>query len=376
MEENFHAALTATLQLRLSSMRLPLAEQSIDDIPNGNLFEVPDIENRYVIFHDMVSGDEKMLKIFDDIERIATANVPIFVTGETGTGKELAARACHEQGFDSNKPYIAVNCANFSEQLMESQLFGHKKGAFTDASSDHAGLFESAGEGTLFLDEITTLSLPLQAKLLRVIQEREFSPLGSHKLKPFRARIVTASSTSLADAVVNGDFREDLYYRLGVVTISLPTLRDRGLDKQLLALHFIQCLIEQEMKGHGKDNSFLTTDALNFVDTYYWPGNIRQLRNVLLGAMVLHKEAGITAAALSNQINDSVDRIGIQLREGTSQITVTPIRVITVQPLWLTEKTTIEQAIEICGGNIPRAASLLEVSPSTIYRKLQTWETA
>jgi two-component system repressor protein LuxO len=130
------------------------------------------------------------------------------------------------------------------------------------------------------------------------------------------------------------------------------------------------------MKGHGKDNSFLTTDALNFVDTYYWPGNIRQLRNVLLGAMVLHKEAGITAAALSNQINDSVDRIGIQLREGTSQITVTPIRVITVQPLWLTEKTTIEQAIEICGGNIPRAASLLEVSPSTIYRKLQTWETA
>lgn len=361
---------------RLTPMSLQLAVTHESEIPSGNLFEMPVTENQCVLFHDMVSADEKMLKIFDDIERIATANVPIFVTGETGTGKELAARACHEQGFDSNKPFIAVNCANFSEQLMESQLFGHKKGAFTDASSDHAGLFESAGEGTLFLDEITTLSLPLQAKLLRVIQEREFSPLGSHKLKPFRARIVTASSTPIAQAVVNGDFREDLYYRLGVVTISLPALRDRGLDKQLLAQHFVQCIVAEELKGHGKDEAFLTTDALKFIDTYNWPGNIRQLRNVLLGALVLQSGDGITAASLSAQINDTIEKKSVQLSELGSHANVTPLRSTKIQPLWITEKETIEQAIEMCGGNIPRAASLLEVSPSTIYRKLQSWEAA
>jgi len=259
---------------------------------------------------------------------------------------------------------------------MESQLFGHKKGAFTDASTDHAGLFESAGEGTLFLDEITTLSLSLQAKLLRVIQEREFSPLGSHKLKPFRARIVTASSTPLAEAVVKGDFREDLYYRLGVVTISLPALRDRGLDKQLLAQHFVESIVEQELKGHGKDDAFLTTDALKFVDSYNWPGNIRQLRNVLLGALVLQNGAAITAESLSNQINDTMDRMSVGLSETAIESNVTPIRPMKIRPLWITEKETIEQAIDMCGGNIPRAASLLEVSPSTIYRKLQSWEAA
>ncbi len=351
-----------------------------DEIPAGNLFELPKSDIKPVIFHGMVSGHAKMHNIFDDIARIATANVPIFVTGETGTGKELAARACHEEGFDSSEPFIAVNCANFSEQLMESQLFGHKKGAFTDASRDQAGLFEAAGEGTLFLDEVTTLSMPLQAKLLRVIQEREFSPLGSHAMKPFKARIVTASSVALADAVARGEFREDLYYRLAVVTVSLPALRDRNSDKTLLAQYFLEQLAEGELKDQEKEYSYFTPDALEFINAYDWPGNIRQLRNVLLGAMVLTIGNAITADAIRNQINEVVSRpVAVEVEAAAPASNVETLHVVQstpVQPLWMTEKQAIERAIEECGGNIPRAASLLEVSPSTIYRKIQTWEAA
>lgn len=363
-------------------MNAVLEPNLIDEIPAGNIFELPTLEVQPIIFHGMVSGDKKLLSIFDDIERIATANVPIFVTGETGTGKELAARACHYQGFDSNNPFIAVNCANFSEQLMESQLFGHKKGAFTDASRDQAGLFETVGEGTLFLDEITTLSLPLQAKLLRVIQEREFTPLGSHKSKPFKARIVTASSVALAEAVADGDFREDLYYRLGVVTISLPALRDRGSDSQLLAQYFLENIVENELKGQGKDACYFTADAQNFFGSYRWPGNIRQLRNVILGALVLSTGRSITAEALQNQVNDKVigtirpEKANRQNSGESTMVAVNSNQAISVQPLWQTEKDAIEIAIEYCGGNIPRAASLLEVSPSTLYRKIQVWEAA
>lgn len=356
-------------------------ERSIDnEIPAGNLFELPKMKSQPVIFHGMVSSHGKMHNIFDDIARIAKANVPIFVTGETGTGKELAARACHDEGFDSNEPFIAVNCANFSEQLMESQLFGHKKGAFTDASRDQAGLFEAAGEGTLFLDEITTLSLPLQAKLLRVIQEREFAPLGSHTMKPFNARIVTASSLSLADAVAKGEFREDLYYRLAVVTINLPPLRERGNDRLLLAQYFLETLADGELKEQDKEDSYFTTEAIEFIKRYDWPGNIRQLRNVLLGAMVLATGKAISGDAIRNQINEALSRPVVDAEEQPqSNAVVEELRVVQnspVQPLWLTEKQAIERAIEQCGGNIPRAASLLEVSPSTIYRKIQTWEAA
>lgn len=355
-----------------------------EEIPAGNLFELPTSKSQPVIFHGMVSGHRKMQSIFDDIARIATANVPVFVTGETGTGKELAARACHEEGYDKDQPFIAVNCANFSEQLMESQLFGHKKGAFTDASRDQAGLFEAAGEGTLFLDEVTTLSLPLQAKLLRVIQEREFSPLGSHSVKPFKARIVTASSLSLAEAVTRGEFREDLYYRLGVVTINLPALRERGSDKQLLAQYFLEQLANGELAGQEKEYSHFTADALEFINAYDWPGNIRQLRNVLLGAMVLTVGNAITGTAIRNQINDKVSRVETVAPESAVAANapahnVKELHVVStgsVQPLWLTEKQAIERAIEHCGGNIPKAASLLEVSPSTIYRKIQSWEAA
>ena len=161
--------------------------------------------------HGMLGSDKSMHIVFERISKAATANIPVFITGETGTGKELVARACHLESFRKSHPFIAVNCANFTENLMESQLFGHNKGAFTGATGKQVGLFATAGEGTLFLDEVTTLPLALQAKLLRVLQEREYAPLGTHTLQPFHAQIVTASSTRLADAVDQGEFRDDLY---------------------------------------------------------------------------------------------------------------------------------------------------------------------
>jgi len=209
-----------------------------------------------ILFQGMVSGDITMHAVFDKIERAASANVPVFIHGETGTGKELAARACHSASKNASKPFVAVNCANFSEELMESQLFGHRRGAFTGANTDQPGLLESAGEGTIFLDEVTTLSLPLQAKLLRVLQEREFTPVGSHKSKAFSARIVSASSTSLVDAVTTGKFREDLLYRLGVISLDLPPLRNRNSDKCRLALYFLNQISNQELKG--MDKNFVT----------------------------------------------------------------------------------------------------------------------
>ena len=172
-------------------------------------------------FHNIISESEKMFEVFNYVNRAASSNVPIFVHGETGTGKELIAKACHAESLRNEEPFVGVNCANFSESLMESQLFGHKKGAFTGAVGDQAGLFSAARGGTLFLDEVTTIPMSLQSKLLRVIQEREYTPIGSHKVEKFHAQIISASSLALSDAVEKGEFREDLF--LSLIHISEPT---------------------------------------------------------------------------------------------------------------------------------------------------------
>lgn len=325
-------------------------------------------------FQEMVSGDESMYAVFEKIERAASANVPVFIHGETGTGKELAAKACHTASANARKPFIAVNCANFSEELMESQLFGHKRGAFTGANGDHAGLLETVGEGTIFLDEVTTLSLPLQAKLLRVIQEREFTPVGSHKSKKFSARIVSASSTSLVDAVSAGTFREDLLYRLGVITLNLPSLRERKNDKTRLALYFLDQISNNELKNLGKELCYFSQDALDFIESYAWPGNVRQLRNVILGTLVMSSNQEIKVEELKAQVNE-VKVNAIEIATAAPAL-LEPANRANVVPLWQIEKQAIEEAIDACEGNIPRAAAALEVSPSTIYRKLQSWEAA
>lgn len=317
-------------------------------------------------FHGMLSADKTMSLLFSRINKCARANIPIFITGETGTGKELVARACHLESPRRSQPFIAMNCANLNDNLVESQLFGHRRGAFTGATEEQTGLCAAAGQGTLFLDEVTSLTLPLQAKLLRVIQEREFTPVGSYQPQPFSAQLLTASSTTLAEAVERGEFREDLYYRLNVIPLRLPPLRDRGEDCIILADHFLQCFGKQEEKPLG----CFSEDAREFIRQYSWPGNIRQLENLVHSLVVLTDQRVIDRAILqtaleadSSRSQNSATKAGIAARSGGNA----------VMPLWLVEKNTIENAVASCGGNVPRAAALLEVSPSTIYRKQKHW---
>lgn len=351
-----------------------------------------------VNFHGLVAADDAMNELFTSIRHAATTNAPIFITGETGTGKELAAKACHFESYHQGEPFIAVNCANFSEHLMESQLFGHSKGAFTGAVAAQEGLFAAAKNGTLFLDEVTTLSKPLQAKLLRVVQEREFTPLGTNKIQTFHAQIISASSTSIGDAVMAGEFREDLYYRLNVITFSLPPLRDRGSDILLLARFFLKKYARLEKKQFSN----FTRDAIQIICTYHWPGNVRQLENVIHGMVVLNTGHKITAEMIIKPLSTSVNGFemcvptlspnirgesirGENIRDQSIREknigTVDSAGVLSesraktqeIIPLWLVEKQAIESAISYCQGNIPKAAALLEVSPSTIYRKKQGW---
>lgn len=327
--------------------------------------------------HGMLATDKAMMGVFDCITKAATANVPVFITGETGTGKELVAKACHLESYCSEKPFIAVNCANFTESLMESQLFGHNKGAFTGAVASQQGMFAAAGEGTLFLDEVTTIPLALQAKLLRVIQEREYAPLGSHQHQSFNAHIVTASSTSLAEAVNKGEFREDLYYRLNVITIDLPPLRKRGQDINLLAQHFLQRfnkLVAKSFKGFNHE-------AEKVLSSYHWPGNIRQLENLIHAIVVLNDQPEISAEMINQAISNNglvaqsltaKDQVQSNLQQNISQ-PASNNGDQAIIPLWQVERDAIERAITFCQGNIPKAAALLDVSASTIYRKRKQW---
>lgn len=336
-----------------------------------------DSQHQKTSFHGMVAEDKAMLAIFEEIKSAATTNVPVFITGETGTGKELIAKACHEESYRKDATFIAMNCANFNEQLMESQLFGHKKGAFTGATASQEGLFSVCASGTLFLDEITTIPPQLQAKLLRVIQEREFAPLGSHTMQPFNAQLITASSTTLRAAVNAGEFREDLYYRLNVITISLPPLRERGVDILLIARHFLKSLSKKE----GKQFKRFSNEAEKLVGEFRWPGNIRQLENVIHSIVAMNSGEEVSAQMLLKPIKDDLAPQLTPQPEKINSIAITKQSVQTpsstdgpILPLWQVEKQAIERAIEHCDGNIPKAAVMLEINPSTIYRKLQSWK--
>ncbi len=339
-------------------------------------------------FHNILSSSQNMYDIFKCIKRLATNNVPIFISGETGTGKELIAKACHAESPRSEHPFVAVNCANLTEALMESQLFGHKKGAFTGAIHDQAGLFSLAKTGTLFLDEVTTIPIGLQAKLLRVIQEREFNPVGSHKSEKFHAQLITASSKTLRQAVDDGEFREDLFYRLNVIYIQLPPLRDRNEDIKLLSQHYLEKFSEES----HKEFNHLSDYEIKQLENYDWPGNIRQLENFIHCLVILNDGPEITTSMINDAIHliqdspqqkipkqnsknvhdintkKSSDRERTEFNDKTHQD-------LKVKPLWLIEKDHIENTIEQCNGNVYKAAALLEISPSTIYRKQQSWKT-
>ena len=251
------------------------------------------LKERYSLYN-IVGTSNKMAEVFRMIERVSETDVTVLIRGESGTGKELVANAIHFNSRRASKPFVTLNCAALPEALIESELFGHEKGAFTGAIEQRIGKFESADGGTLFLDEIGTLNPTAQAKLLRVLQEREFERIGGHRTVRVDVRIIAATSKDLEKSIGDGTFREDLYYRLNVFPVFMPPLRERKTDILLLADHFV----ERYSRKHGKDVRRISTPAIDMLVQYHWPGNVRELENCMERAVLLSNDRVIHSTHL------------------------------------------------------------------------------
>ena len=357
-------------------------------------------------FFGFIGGSPAMQAVYRTIESVAASKANVFITGESGTGKELAAEAVHRASPRRSKPFIALNCGAIPRDLLESEIFGHVKGAFTGATDNRPGAAKLADGGTLFLDEIGEMPLEMQVKLLRFVQTGSFQPVGASRPEKVDVRIVSATNRDPWVEVEAGRFREDLYYRLYVVPVEMPPLRDRGEDVLLVARHFLAVFAKEE----GKRFRGFARDAEAALGRYPWPGNVRQLQNVVRNIVVLHDGERVEAAMLPPML----------LRGGARPApTATPAPAVTmvaaepeaiaspealaepayaddlpnpigqpagqpapwappagldeIQPLAEVEKRYILAALDHTAQDVPRAASLLGINPSTIYRKLQAW---
>jgi len=313
-----------------------------------------EVESRYD-FHQLIGKSPSMQKIYDLIERISDSSSNVLITGESGTGKELVAKAIHYNGVRKEGPFIAINCAAIPETLLESELFGYKKGAFTDAKSDKKGLIFEANEGTLFLDEITEMPLTLQAKLLRAIEEKEVRPLGDTNSHPVDVRIISTTNRDIGSLIQQSRFREDLYYRLKVIDVELPPLRDRREDISLLVLHFVN----KFSQGSKKNISGVSEEALKIFLNYSWPGNVRELENVIQRAITLSRHDLILPEDLPASITQATDE---KLFEKAMEENLT---------LDQLEKQYIKRILIAAGGNKTKAAERLGLDRKTLYRKLE-----
>jgi two-component system repressor protein LuxO len=320
-------------------------------------------------FYGFVGASPPMQAIYRTIESVASSRATVFVTGESGTGKELAAEALHQASPRAGRPFIALNCGAIPRDLLESELFGHVKGAFTGATDNRLGAARAADGGTLFLDEIGEMPAEMQVKLLRFVQSGVVTPLGGTKSEKVDVRLVCATHRDILAEVQAGRFREDLYYRIYVVPIELPPLRLRGEDAVLVARHLLGLYAREEGKGF----SGFDAEAETAIRAYPWPGNVRQLQNVLRNAVVLHGGTLVTREMLPVLL----------LHESVAEpVPFTPARptlealTSRIEPLAASEKRLILQALEHTGQDVPRAAALLEINPSTIYRKLTAWKQA
>lgn len=348
-----------------------------------------------------------MQTVYKTIDCVANSKASAFIIGESGTGKEVCAHAIHNAGNRRDGPFVALNCASIPKDLIESEIFGHTKGAFTGAVANRDGAATRAHNGTLFLDEICEMDLELQSKLLRFIQTGVFQRVGGTKEEKVDVRFVSATNRMPWDEVKAGRFREDLFYRLHVIPIELPPLRMRGKDILLLA----SSLLKEYNKEEGKKFKGFSRDAKQCLKTYQWPGNVRQLQNVIRQIVVLNDGELVELDMLPMQLTagqevklDSKEQPevaakpepqqdrGLNLTEPAAPSFLDGIEQAAfsgaeqyaskaaeeksddIVPLWLTEKQTIEHAIAQCGGNVPKAAALLDISASTIYRKRQTWD--
>jgi len=298
-------------------------------------------------FRGIVGQDPRMVELFETITDVADVDVPVLIQGESGTGKELVAAAIHNEGPRAEKLFVPVNCAALPESLLESELFGHVKGAFTGAMRDKKGRFELADGGTLFLDEIGDLPKTVQVKLLRVLQERTFERVGGEKSVSVDVRIISATNRDLTEEVAKGRFREDLYYRIRVVPINIPALRERRDDIPLLVNHFLQKESQRNLQVRG-----ISTEALAAMVEYPWPGNVRELQSALRFAMLKARGGVIKVGHLPGELREKAQN---RSRRG---------------PRRKLDRESVEQALVRTGANKAKAARLLGVGRATLYRFL------
>jgi DNA-binding NtrC family response regulator len=310
--------------------------------------------------HGLLLGESTaMRRVSDLINRVASTDASVLIQGETGTGKELIARAIHETGSRSSGPFVAINCAAVPANLLESELFGHAKGAFTDAKNQRSGLFIEASGGTLFLDEIGEMPMDMQAKLLRALQERTVRPVGSNTEVPFDARILAATHRDLETETAERRFRQDLYYRINVVRIDVPALRERGGDILKLAVHFLDKFAERT----GRPRVTLSSPVAERLLAYDWPGNVRELENCMERVIALARYEQVTVEDLPEKVRIyRPDRFVLSADQTDEVVTLDEL-----------ERRYILRVIKLVEGNKSRAAQLLGLDRRTLYRKLDRY---
>jgi transcriptional regulator with GAF, ATPase, and Fis domain len=352
----FHSCLTCQ---SLGAMRLVI----IRDVTERYRLEMLVDRSR----GDLVTNDRKVMALLERVHQVAPSNASVLLQGESGTGKTHIARLIHRLSRRGDKPFIEVNCAAIPTSLIESELFGHVKGAFTGATRDRPGRFQAAHGGTLFLDEIAEIPMHLQAKLLRVLQSKEFEAVGSDKTVSVDIRLITASNRSLREMVDEGEFRADLFYRLAVFTLFVPPIRERPGDIPLLLKHFCENL---EARGYPKNIS-CSTDALNILMNYHWPGNVRELENAVEHALICAVGGTVMPDSLPEQIRASVmakNGWARSLAGASTQHDAVFAPVMTGEEL---ERREIKDALARANGNRSMAAKLLGVDRTTLWRRMQ-----
>jgi two-component system, NtrC family, response regulator HydG len=313
-------------------------------------------------FEGVIGLSRQMNDVIDRLKRIAPTDASVLIQGETGTGKELVAQAIHQNSPRKNKPFVALNCAALSENILESELFGHVKGAFTDASTDRVGKFEYAHGGTLFLDEVGDMPLATQIKLLRVLESGEITRVGSNEPIKVNVRILSATNRNLEEAISAGTFRRDLYHRLKVVTVVLAPLSERTEDIPLLIEHFIK----QLAKRHDKSIKSMSTAARRRLLAFAWPGNVRQLRNVIESMVVVDYDGVLDLDDLPQELSDEP--------AGPAPTAQAAVAGLVGRPLAEIERFYIEQTLLFAGGNREEAARLLGIGERTLYRKIKDFQ--
>jgi DNA-binding NtrC family response regulator len=317
-------------------------------------------QEQKIRLENIVARDSRMARIFEMIDSVADSTTTILMTGRSGTGKSLLARAIHQRSHRRDKPFVEVSCGALPETLLESELFGHVRGSFTGAIRDKQGKFLAADGGTIFLDEITTASPAMQVKLLRVLQERQFEPVGSNKTITVDTRVILASNTDLAEEVRAGRFREDLYYRVHVVAVAIPRLAERPTDIPLLAEHFLRGFC----RSHGRTKEGISAEAMERLARYDWPGNVRELENVIERAVLLGKGLRIEAQDLPEAVAETrpdTGPAGGYRGIGLKQALAEP------------EKAILRAALESHGWNRQDTAAALGINRITLYKKMKRY---